>query len=80
MMRTFDSLLILVLYVDDLLIIGSSTSRIDAVKDILQDMFSMTDMGTLQIFLGLEINQDASCIKLSQTKYVRDLLVRFQMK
>jgi hypothetical protein len=39
----------------------------------------MTNMGPLHFFLGLEINQDASSIKLSQTKYVRDLLVRFHM-
>jgi hypothetical protein len=39
----------------------------------------MSDMGPLHIFLGLEINQDASGIKLSQTKYVEDLLVKFNM-
>jgi hypothetical protein len=79
MLRTSDSLLILVLYVDDLLITGSLASTIVAVKDILHDRFSMKDMGPLHFFLGLEINQDASGIKLSQTKYVRDLLVRFHM-
>jgi hypothetical protein len=79
MLRTIDSLLILVLYVDDLLITGSSASTIVAVKDILHDRFSMIDMGPLHFFLGLEISQDASGIKLSQTKYVRDLLVRFHM-
>jgi hypothetical protein len=79
MLRTSDSLLILVLYVDDLLITGSSASTIVAVKDILHDRFSMMDMGPLHYFLGLEISQDASGIKLSQTKYARDLLVRFHM-
>jgi hypothetical protein len=39
----------------------------------------MTDMGPLHFFLGLEISQDASCIKLSQAKYARDLLERFHM-
>jgi hypothetical protein len=70
MLRTSDSLLILVLYVDDLLITGSSASTIVAVKDILHDKFSMMDMGPLHYFLGLEISQDASGIKLSHTKYV----------
>ena len=79
MLRTSDSLLILVLYVDDLLITGSSSSIIASVKDILHDRFSMTDMGLLHYFLGLEISQDASGIKLSQAKYARDLLVRFHM-
>ena len=69
MLRTVDSLLLLVLYVDDLLIIGCSTSTISVVKRILHDMFLMTDMSLLHFFLGLAISQDASDIKLSQAKY-----------
>jgi hypothetical protein len=69
MLRTIDSLLLLVLYVDDLLITGFSTSVISAVKRILHDRFLMMDMVPLHFFLGLEIIQDASGIKLSQAKY-----------
>jgi hypothetical protein len=39
----------------------------------------MMDMGPLHYFLGLDISQDASSINPSQTKYARDLLVRFHM-
>jgi hypothetical protein len=77
--RMTDSLLLLVLYVDDLLITGCSTSVIIAVKRILHDRFMMTDMGPLHFFLGIEISQDASGIKLSQAKYAPDLLERFHM-
>jgi hypothetical protein len=59
MIRMVDSLLILVLYVDDLLIIGFSTSAIAVVKRIVHDRFLMMDMGPLHFFLGLEISQDA---------------------
>jgi hypothetical protein len=79
MLRTTNSLLILVLYVDDLLIIGCSTSSIAAVKWILHDRFLMTNMGPLHYFLGLAISQDASGIKISQAKYVGDLMERFHM-
>jgi hypothetical protein len=79
MLKTTDSLLLLILYVDDLLIIGFSTSVIFAFKRILHDGFLMTDMGPLHFFLGIEISQDASGIKLSQAKYARDLLERFHM-
>ena len=79
MLRTNDSLLLLVLYVDDLLITGCSTSAIVAIERILHGRFLMTDMGPLHLFLGLDINQDASGIKLSQAKYRRDLLERFHM-
>jgi hypothetical protein len=56
MFGTDDSLLLLVLYVDDLLITGYSTSMIVAVKRILHDRFLMMDMGPLHFFLGLKIN------------------------
>jgi hypothetical protein len=60
-------------------IIGSSASTIVVLKYILHDRFSMTYMGPLHFFLGLEISQDASGIKLSHAKYVRDILDRFHM-
>jgi hypothetical protein len=56
MLRMANSLLLLVLYVDDLLITGFSTSTIVVVKRILHDRFLMMDMGPLHFFLGLEIN------------------------
>eukprot|EP00253_Pinus_taeda_P031498 PITA_31498 len=76
---THDSLLILVLYVDDLLITGSLDSAIAAVKRVLHDKFLVMDMDPLHFFLGLEISQDAIRIKLSYAKYARDLLERFHM-
>jgi hypothetical protein len=56
MLRTANSLLLLVMYVDDLLITGCSTSSIGAIKRILHDKFLMMDMGPLNFFLGLEIS------------------------
>jgi hypothetical protein len=79
MLKMVDSLLLLVLYVDYLLITSCLTSAIDAVKRILHDRFLMTYMGSLHFFLGLEISQDASGIKLSRAKYARDLLEIFHM-
>ena len=79
MLRTTDSLLLLVLYVNDLMITECSTSTIVAVKRIIHDSFLMMDMVLLHFFLGLKINQGASGIKLSQAKYARDLLEIFHM-
>jgi hypothetical protein len=53
MLRTTDSLILIVLYVDDLLITNCSTSTIVAVKRILHDRFLMMDMGPLHFYLGL---------------------------
>jgi hypothetical protein len=78
--RTIDSLLIIFIYVDDILIIGCSASSIFVVKKrILHNRFFMTDMDPLHYFLGLEISQDALGIKLSQAKYAWDLMEIFHM-
>jgi hypothetical protein len=79
MLRTSDSLLILFLYVDDLLITGSPASIIVVVKDIMHDRLFMMDMVPLHYFLGIKISQDSSSINLYHTNYVRDLLVIFHM-
>jgi hypothetical protein len=79
MLRMTDSILFLVMYVDDLLITGFSTSTIIAVKRILHDRFLMMDMGLLHFFLGLDISQDASGIRVSQVKYARYILEIFHM-
>jgi hypothetical protein len=79
MLRNFDSMLIIVLYVDDPLIIGSSVSIIATVKTSLHDMLSIIDMGLLHYFLGLEINQVDSIVNIFQSKYTIDLFVRFHM-
>lgn len=73
-LKKIDSLLIIVLYVDDLLITGSSASVITNIKIALHKRFSMIDMGLLNFFIGLEIHQSDSRITISQPKYARDLL------
>ena len=74
-----DAHLLLVLYVDELIITGSTSFIIDSVKTSLQDRFSMTDLGLLHYFLGIEITQSSVGITLSQPKYALDLLSRFHM-
>ena len=54
-LRSDDAHLLIFIYVDDLIIIGITSFIIDSVKTSLQDRFSMTDLGLLQYFLGIEI-------------------------
>ena len=63
------SLMIIFLYVDDLLITGSSKKEIFSLKDAMKHAFSMTDLGLLSQFLGLEIYQYKHGIKFHQSKY-----------
>ena len=68
------------LYVDDLLITGSSKDEIASLKGAMNQAFSMIDLGLLSQFLGLKIAQTKDGIKVHQSKYALDLLKKFKMK
>ncbi|KAJ0568464.1 putative RNA-directed DNA polymerase [Helianthus annuus] len=46
---------------------------------IMQDKFEMSATGEMTFFLGLQVQQTESGIFIHQTKYVGDILSRFQM-
>ena len=67
------------MYVDDILITGSCIDDIGSIKSSLHSEFSMTDLGLLKQFIDLEIEQSNARIKVNQSKYVADLLLKFKM-
>jgi hypothetical protein len=70
--------LILVLYVDDLFIIGSERLIVEC-KQALTTKFEMKDLGQMHYFLGLEVWQTSDEIFLSQGNYTLEILKRFKM-
>ncbi|CAL1403572.1 unnamed protein product [Linum trigynum] len=68
------SIVVLLLYVDDMVITGSDPTGIDQLKDGLKQAFSIKDLGNLSYFLGLEVSRNDQGILLSQKKYISDLL------
>ena len=74
------SLMIILLYVDDLLITESLKKEIASLKDSMNHAFSMIDLGLLRQFLGLEIAHSQHGIKLHRSKYDLDFLKKFNMK
>lgn len=77
--RQGSDLLIIVLYVDDVILTGSSSSMIQNVKEPLMGQFAMTNLGLLHYFLGLEAHQSSNGITIFQQKYALDLLQCFDM-
>jgi hypothetical protein len=65
--------------VDDLLITGSNNNEIDRLTRQLNSEFEMTNLGGLKYFLGLEFTKTSSGVLLHQSKYVSDILKRFNM-
>ncbi|KAK8921022.1 hypothetical protein KSP39_PZI020059 [Platanthera zijinensis] len=68
------------LYVDDLIVTGSSPVMIQHLKQSMKNHYEMTDLGTLKFFLGLQVKQMTGSIFLSQEAYVKALLTKYQME
>ena len=73
---------ILLLYVDDMLIVGQDAGVIGNLKKDLFKSFDMKDLGPARQILGMQILRDRKAKKLwlSQEKYIERVLERFNMK
>ena len=61
-------------YVDDLIVTGSSSARIENFKAEMTREFDMSNLGSLSSYLGIEVEQGKKFIFLSQTAYAQKLL------
>jgi hypothetical protein len=64
----------MLVYVDDIVIIGDNEKEIEHLKGKLAQEFEVKDLGKLLYFLGIEVSRSKKGIYLSQRKYVLDLL------
>ncbi len=55
--------LILLLYVDDMLIVGRDSKKIEHLKKELSKSFSMNDLGPAKQILGIKITRDKKAKK-----------------
>ena len=75
------SVAFLILYVDDILLIGNDIEFLDSIKGYLNKSFSMKDLGEAAYILGIKIYRDRSrrLIGLSQSTYLDKVLKKFKM-
>ncbi|CAM8972980.1 unnamed protein product [Rhodiola kirilowii] len=74
--------IILLIYVDDMLIVGQDMKKITMLKKDLNKVFKMKDLGHAKQILGMHISRDKKNGKvwLSQEEYVEKILKRFKME
>jgi len=70
-----------ILYVDDITILGSSLSKINDLKASLSDRYEMTDLGEIESYLGVTITRDRASrtMTIHQADYIHDVVERFGM-
>ena len=76
------AIVFLVLYVDDILLIGNDIPMLQSVKVWLSNQFSTKDLGEASYILGIKIYRDRSkrMLGLSQSRYIDLVLKRFSME
>jgi Reverse transcriptase (RNA-dependent DNA polymerase) len=76
------SVIFMVLYVDDILLIGNDILILDSMKSSLSRVFSIKDLDEATYILGIRIFRKRSkrLIGLSQSTYIGKVLERFNMQ
>ncbi|KAL0429099.1 UNVERIFIED_CONTAM: Retrovirus-related Pol polyprotein from transposon TNT 1-94 [Sesamum radiatum] len=73
-----NSFIIVCLYVDDMLIMGSNRDVILTTKRMLTKHFDMKDMGLADVILGIKISKTSDGLALSQSHYIENILKKFK--
>ncbi|TYK18672.1 Retrovirus-related Pol polyprotein from transposon TNT 1-94 [Cucumis melo var. makuwa] len=72
-------ILVVCLYVDDLIFTGNCASMFEDLKKAMTQEFEMTDIGLMSYYLGIEVKQSEEGIFISQERYTREILEKFNM-
>ena len=71
----------LILYVDDILLVGNDVGMLSTIKVWLANTFNMKDLGEASYILGIKLFWDLKqrIMGLSQAAYIEKVLSRFSM-
>ena len=69
---------IICLYVDDILIMGSNNEIIKTTKKMFNNKFEMKDLGVVDVILGIKISKTSDGLILSQSHYIEKILKKFK--
>ena len=75
---TANGYVIVCLYVDDMLIIGSNNDIIKTTKRMLTSEFDMKDLGVTDVIIEMKFSRKSDELVLSQSNYVKKVLEKFK--
>ncbi|GJV36868.1 retrovirus-related pol polyprotein from transposon TNT 1-94 [Tanacetum coccineum] len=75
---TKDYGVILCLYVDDILIVGTNMEGINETKKFLSSCFQMKDMNEVDTILGIKVKRHSGGYALNQCHYIDKIIDKFQ--
>lgn len=78
--RVYHHHLLVLVYVDNIIVTGSSSHLIQQVITDLQSTLALKDLGELNYFLSLQVIKTFDGLHISQSKYIMDLLHKVQMQ
>lgn len=73
---------IMLIYVDDLILASKKVENLERVKSKLKSAFKMVDLGPIHDILGIGVERQGltGSICLSQKKYIKELVAKFNME
>ncbi|KAI3672634.1 hypothetical protein L6452_38730 [Arctium lappa] len=73
-------IILIQIYVDDIIFGSTNTKYCKNFANLMVSRFQMNLMGEMNFFLGLQVKQFSTGIFINQSKYIRDILRKFQME
>ncbi|GJW18585.1 putative ribonuclease H-like domain-containing protein [Tanacetum coccineum] len=73
-------ILLVQVYVDDIIFGSTNKAWCEEFEVLMKGEFEMSAMGEMNFFLGLQVKQLPDGIFISQDKYVKDMLTKFDME
>ncbi|KAL0276866.1 UNVERIFIED_CONTAM: hypothetical protein PYX00_004339 [Menopon gallinae] len=79
---TNENRVILLIYVDDILLASKSLEEMNEIKELLKREFEITDLGSINTILGINIKRDSDTgnMTLTQRNYIEELIKKFGME
>jgi len=78
--KTSSTIIYSLVYVDDIIVTGNSSSLVEKLIQQLNATFSLKQIGSLDYFLGIQVHSLSSgALLTTQSKYIMDLLTRTNM-